>query len=111
MATVKRTVTETKTVTVKVCDRCGKDGGGIEMRRCHVCKKEVCFSCGFGVAFYETGKDTIPYVDAFPTVCKACFGAGGEYLSAIRSAAATCEREINQNVDAWRLLMAEEAKP
>jgi hypothetical protein len=106
------TVTETKTVTVRTCDACGKEVHSSDPKRCEVCRREVGYCCGVGTPFYDraTEKDATPYCDSFVTLCKPCLSAGGAYLSAIRGAAAGCDREIGANVAAWRAWVREKAE-
>jgi len=94
----RKEITETVTRTVTVCDVCAAEVGTYELRRCGVCRREVCTVCGcrryFGA---DLGQVHLSFI-----VCTGCDAAGAgpvRQLTAIVNRAAAESRPV---LAAWR---------
>lgn len=107
---MQKSITQTTTRTVTVCDLCGRDASNGFHNHCYVCRRECCLTCS---RLVDMGGDRDRRLLEFPVkVCCECEAISDKLHYAERMTAAVegADATVRRLLDEWREL-AKEAKP
>lgn len=103
---MKKTITETKSRTVEVCDLCERDCGNGFHNDCYVCRRRCCLTCCRGIDFGKTAGER-RIIDLYLQVCHECEAIGNERLlvGKMEEAAHVANVELLCALHSWRAIV------
>lgn len=104
---MKKTVTETKTRIVEVCDLCERDCSNGFSNRCYICGRQTCMTCSRLIEFCDINRERERRILELPLkVCHECEEAGDKlhHIERLEAVVAGADVKTVALIDEWKNL-------